>query len=131
MTPQSVSSSLIAIFLTSAVVFAGAGANGGQGWINPADLTDPAQILAVAESLGAFSISSTPEGTYPFTNTTIQELTPGDPGSTRAVVLNAEISLTELDFSAGQTSVPEPSYAWIAGIGLAALAVYRRRTSPR
>jgi hypothetical protein len=111
--------------------------NGALGQISAADLTDTSQILAVAESLGvfgggsAFSVSSTPEGTYPFTNTTIQELTPGDPGSTRAVVLNAEISLTELDFSAGLTSVPEPSYAWIAGIALAALAIYRKRHSQR
>jgi hypothetical protein len=106
---------------------------GALGQISAADLTDPSQILAVAESLGVFgggspsSISSTSEGTYPFTNTTVQDIAPGDPDSQRAVVLNVEISLTELDFSAGQTSVPEPSEAWIVGIGLAAAAFYRKR----
>lgn len=109
--------------------------NGALGQISAADLTDASQILAVAESLGVFggggspsSISSTSAGTYPFTNTTIQDV---NMPPAQAVVLNVEISLTELDFSAGSTSVPEPSQAWIIGIGLASVAIYRKRLQRR
>jgi hypothetical protein len=111
--------------------------NGALGQISPADLTDPSQILAVADALGVFgggspsSVSLTPAGSYNFTDTVTQDVTTSNGTSPFPVVLSAQINLTELDFSAGQASVPEPSEAWTVGIALAAAAIYRRRTSPR
>ncbi len=108
--------------------------NGALGQIDSSDLLDPAQILAEAEALGVlsgtsgpFGTTSSPAGNVQFHNTIVQAV---DNSGLEVFSLGANISLTELKFSAGQASVPEPSALWLGLIGFGAI-VLGRKNKPR